>query len=480
MKRNCFHKLIQAVKTGGLIYAVQKVWLYVKRKIKTERRFSWVDYAFEELLEPIGKILEYKFDVSVVIPAYNGGLQFEKLLELLEKQEGCGSVETVVVDSGSTDGTVELCRKHGVTLVQITQEEFSHSYARNLGAEKAAGELIVFMTQDALPSSEKWLSQLLAPILTGEADAVSCREECPEGTDLYYQIASYGHESFVGFLKEDVTGSREKCRDKESLRRYASLSDVACAIRRDVFLKFRHRYNFAEDLDLGIRLLSCGYKTKLLAKTKVIHCHSRDADYYLKRAVVEQEAFSKIFPEEKGKESPDMVASRIYYSACLVAEYLEALGRLESSAEKNKEGGSGMSVSRFVRQADALFGEMMKNTMKQTGSRKSNCGVLEKSFFDSLTCGSAPLLEKVVGLCAENHKLKKHPSNTDLAYSVRFYLDNVAEYFAYRGMPDAVLPVETLCGCMLKQFALCTGTELAKLKKEEKWAPVVLELIKGV
>lgn len=456
MNRNRFKKLIRAVKTGGPVYAAQKVRLYVKRHLKIEWKFSWEDYEFEELPEPTN--LDNKFDVSVVVPTYNGGPQFAIMLELLTKQKNCGSVELVVVDSGSTDGTVELCKQYGVTLVQIPNEQFSHSGARNLGAETAKGEILVFMTQDALPSSEEWLSEMIAPILTGEADAVSCSEECPEGTDLYYKILNFGHASFVGNLQEDVLGSKEKCRDKESLRRYASLSDVACAIRRKTFLRFRHRYNFAEDLDLGIRLLSCGYRTKLLFKTKVIHGHNRDADYYLKRAAVEKESFGNIFPEEKETEKAEITERRIYLSACLVAEYLKQLQKMNCHE---------MTTEVFVKNASDLFEKVM-NRAKDINE------------FEGFGKEKVLLLTEVVALCGQSGKQRKHPTETELAYSVRFYLDNVADYMKFHGIAKIEYSMEELCDCMLKQFALMVGTELVKLKNEEKWNQKILELIKGV
>lgn len=456
MNRNRLKKLIQAVRTGGLGYATQKVRIYVKRHLKTVRKFSWEDYTFEELPEPTD--LDHKYDVSVVVPTYNGGTQFEILLQMLKQQKNCGSVEIVVVDSGSTDGTVELCKKHGVALVQIPNEQFSHSGARNLGAETAKGELLVFMTQDALPSSEEWLLEMIEPILSGEADAVSCGEECPESTELYYRILTYGHASYVGMLQEDVLGSKEKCRDKESLRRYASLSDVACAINRKAFLRFRHRYNFAEDLDLGIRLISCGYKTKLLAKTKTIHGHNRNVDYYLKRAVVEKESFNKIFSEEKIEEKADIVERKVYYSACLVAEYLKQLEKMECNE---------MTTEVFLKQASMLF----EKVMTQTDNKKG---------FEGFGKENAPLLTEVVALCGQNSKQRKYAMETDLAYNVRFYLDNVAEYMKYHGITKLEYSMDTLCDCMLKQFALLVGTELAKLRKEEMWNRKILELIKGV
>jgi glycosyltransferase involved in cell wall biosynthesis len=57
--------------------------------------------------------------VSIVIPTLNAGPEFEELLEKVCVQEGDFEHEAIVVDSGSTDGTVELARRYGARVHQI-------------------------------------------------------------------------------------------------------------------------------------------------------------------------------------------------------------------------------------------------------------------------------------------------------------------------------------------------------------------------
>jgi glycosyltransferase involved in cell wall biosynthesis len=76
-----------------------------------------------------------------------GGEDFRRVLATIANQKGFRRVETIVVDSGSTDKTVELAEQFGSKVIKILPEEFSHSYARNLGASYASGEYLLDTTQ---------------------------------------------------------------------------------------------------------------------------------------------------------------------------------------------------------------------------------------------------------------------------------------------------------------------------------------------
>ncbi len=91
---------------------------------------------------------------SAVIPVRDGGPLLGRVLEAVRDQ---GELELVVVDSGSTDGSLELARSVADVLVEIPHAEFGHGRTRNLAAERTSGELICFLTQDALPQPG-WLA----------------------------------------------------------------------------------------------------------------------------------------------------------------------------------------------------------------------------------------------------------------------------------------------------------------------------------
>src|SRR5207249_4666991 len=74
--------------------------------------------------------------VSVVIPTFNAGREFRATLEMLRAQETNYAVEFLVVDSGSTDETVPLCREYGVT-VMPREGPFNHGRTRNQAIARA-------------------------------------------------------------------------------------------------------------------------------------------------------------------------------------------------------------------------------------------------------------------------------------------------------------------------------------------------------
>ena len=227
--------------------------------------------------------------VTVVIPTLNGGVEFMQLLRKLRQQRGLREVQIVVVDSGSSDDTVRWAHEAGAQVVEITPAEFSHSHARNLGAEAAQGDFIVFMVQDAYPIGQLWLYGMLRWLLDHRSQGVvaaSCAEYCRSDSDLMYDSMVNTHYRFLGCLHDDRIGQHAGD-DHMALRSMGQLSDVACMIGRQLFLQHRYRGDYAEDLDLGIRLIQQGHRVAMLASVKVIHSHNRTAYYYLKRSFVD-------------------------------------------------------------------------------------------------------------------------------------------------------------------------------------------------
>ncbi|MCX7819493.1 MAG: glycosyltransferase [Kiritimatiellae bacterium] len=100
--------------------------------------------------------------VSVIIPVWNAERWLPELLAAILSQQPAPPEEVILVDSMSRDRTLEIARRfERVRTLPITK--FRHGRARNLGAREAIGELLVFLTQDALPANGRWLDRLIAP-----------------------------------------------------------------------------------------------------------------------------------------------------------------------------------------------------------------------------------------------------------------------------------------------------------------------------
>ena len=263
--------------------------------------------------------------VSVIVPVWNGGEDLKRLLGALKAQLGVSSIETVIVDSGSSDQSVAYAESNGAKVIQIPHARFSHSYARNLGALHASGEYLLFMTQDACPCGPYWLREMLRPVLQQGVTAVSCREEPRPGCDLLGRVSIFIHNSYMGVLHSDRIMQMPDKVSAETLRKNAQLSDVACLIRKDVFNQYRYRRNFAEDLDLGLRLIRDGHRLALLSGVHVIHSHTRPAIYHFKRAIVDVNALNEMLPGYVGGSCPERYTiNRTMTAYCVIKLYVQA------------------------------------------------------------------------------------------------------------------------------------------------------------
>ena len=237
--------------------------------------------------------------VSVVVPTLNAGHEFPWLLQKLRAQKNIRRIEMVIVDSGSSDDTVAIARGAGCTVVEIAPADFSHSYARNKGADAASGDHLLFMVQDAYPIGDFWLYGMLRYLQDHGDDklvAVSCAEYCRSDSDIMYDSMVHTHYRFLGCLEYDRIGEF-RGDDHMALRSQGQLSDVSCLISREVFARYRYRGDYAEDLDLGIRIIKDGLRVAMLASVKVIHSHNRPAYYYLKRSFVDVIFLVGLFPD---------------------------------------------------------------------------------------------------------------------------------------------------------------------------------------
>ncbi len=90
--------------------------------------------------------------------------------------------EIIVVDSGSTDGALNLIKQTpGVRLVKIPGATFNYARAHNAGAKIARGEFIVRLSGDALPIGDTWLHELLSPFSDSTVALTWGRQVLPEG-----------------------------------------------------------------------------------------------------------------------------------------------------------------------------------------------------------------------------------------------------------------------------------------------------------
>jgi rhamnosyltransferase len=204
--------------------------------------------------------------ISVVIPVKDGGDDLRRCLEGIAAQRVDDEVETVVVDSGSSDGSVALAREHGARVQEIAPSEFNHGATRNLGVSLAKGDKLVFTSQDAHAETADWLALLTRPLDDPQVAGAY-------GRQVAHEDASPSEQFFLDFLygpAPRVQRAGERVGPQDTL-----FSNVNAAIRRDVFERFPFVDDIvmSEDQEWSARVLKAGYALHYVPGAVVRHSH---------------------------------------------------------------------------------------------------------------------------------------------------------------------------------------------------------------
>ncbi|WP_337972271.1 glycosyltransferase family 2 protein [Methanobacterium petrolearium] len=177
-------------------------------------------------------------------------------------------------------------------MYRIKPEEFHHSRTRNLGAEKSKGDVLVYLTQDALPIKEDFLEKLVAPLNDPEIGVSYGRQianqNAKEATKFFY---SYFYPDERKVLRKELAEN-----PKNFYLGYIYVSDVCSAIKRNVWeqLKFADDIPMSEDKDFALRVLKSDYEIVYEPEATVYHSHDYSLDSLFKRRLQDGSAFSNI------------------------------------------------------------------------------------------------------------------------------------------------------------------------------------------
>lgn len=209
--------------------------------------------------------------ISIVIPVKNGGADLECCLDAIAAQRlpDGESMELVVVDSGSRDGSLEMARRHGALVREIPPHEFNHGSSRNLGAAASSGEVLVFISQDATPISEQWLERLTAPLRE--------RERCGGvyGRQIANDDATPPERYFLDFLYGPAPRVQSVSGVGELSMETTLFSNANGAIRRSLWERFPFVEDIvmSEDQDWSRRALLDGWEIVYVPDAAVRHSH---------------------------------------------------------------------------------------------------------------------------------------------------------------------------------------------------------------
>ncbi|MEI6269953.1 MAG: glycosyltransferase [Methylococcaceae bacterium] len=208
--------------------------------------------------------------VGLIVPTLNAGSLWESWLKAFEQQTrklDC----LLVMDSSSSDDTVDLARAQGFEVEVISKSAFNHGGTRQFGVDKlAAMDLIVFLTQDALLASPNAIECLLAAFADERVGAAYGRQlphSNAKPIAAHARLFNYPAESRFRSL-EDRTRFGIKT---------VFISNSFAAYRRSALMQvggFPVNTIMNEDTYVAGKMLVAGWKIAYCADAQVFHSHN--------------------------------------------------------------------------------------------------------------------------------------------------------------------------------------------------------------
>lgn len=222
--------------------------------------------------------------ISVVIRTLNEETHLFELLTAIAKQNSDGfHIETVIVDSGSTDRTLEIAKVFGCRVTHINKCDFSFGRSLNVGCQFAQGIYLVFISGHCIPTNDNWLKNMIKPLLEGDVSYV------------------YGRQIGRGATKFSERQLFSKYfPDASSVPQLGYFCNNAnAAILRDVWQEnpFNESLTGCEDMYLAKGLNIKGMLVGYVAEAVVYHIHDESWSNVKNRYEREAIALQRIMPE---------------------------------------------------------------------------------------------------------------------------------------------------------------------------------------
>lgn len=250
---------------------------------------------------------ENKITVDVVIPTYHPDERFDLLISRLQQQTIKPQQIIIIRTKGEHQARTSIGKKlipmainvgtyktyKNIKIVEIEKEQFDHGATRNLGASYSSADYLLFMTQDAVPTSKRLIEALICgfdhPVeklpkkqpFDGTAGGSSAGSGANDVAVVYARQAAASNagiiEKYVRRFNYPQTSQKKSMKDlsKLGIKTYFN-SNVCSCYKRSVFEQlggFVNHTNFNEDMFYAADAISHGYSIVYQSKARVIHSH---------------------------------------------------------------------------------------------------------------------------------------------------------------------------------------------------------------
>jgi glycosyltransferase involved in cell wall biosynthesis len=219
---------------------------------------------------------------SLVIRAYNEAKHIGRLLEGV-RQQTVQDVDIILVDSGSSDGTISMAQAFGARVVQIPSSEFTFGRSLNLGIQAASREYVAVASAHVYPVYPDWLETLLGPFEDERVALTYGKQRGPK--TAYFSERQIYHQWYP-----DVSAYRQKT---------AFCNNANAAIRKSLWEQNHYDETLTglEDLAWSKWAKEQGHEIAYVAEAEIVHVHHETPRAVFNRYRREGMAFKKIYPE---------------------------------------------------------------------------------------------------------------------------------------------------------------------------------------
>jgi rhamnosyltransferase len=205
-------------------------------------------------------------DVSVVVRTKDEGEFIGETLKKVKEQEFDGKFEIVIVDSGSTDSTLDIIKEYDVRLVEISQKDFTYGSSLNIGASHSNGQFVINLSAHALPRDERWLKNLIRGFQNQNVAGVYGRQLSIGDINPFDARQSdlfFGPKRLIFNMKNT------------KMLKQVHFSNSNSAIRKDMWRRFRfdEKIPYAEDILWQRDVIEAGYSIVYAPDAAVYHTH---------------------------------------------------------------------------------------------------------------------------------------------------------------------------------------------------------------
>lgn len=209
--------------------------------------------------------------LSIIIPTYNPGESIKDIYKVLYPYTESPNSEVIIIDSSSTDRSIDFLKGKNIKIINIPKIEFNHGGTRNKAAKIAKGEILVYLTQDAIPVNSQSIEEIIKPLTENKNISMAYGRQLPHANaDFFGAFArkfNYPGKSLIKTID-----------DKRKLGiKTVFVSNSFAAYKKECLMAiggFPQNTILSEDTYVAAKMLKNGWAIAYVAEAQVYHSHN--------------------------------------------------------------------------------------------------------------------------------------------------------------------------------------------------------------